>query len=161
MSDAVPTTGPGGVRFRSRLEARWAAFFDLMRLSWQYEPELGLDRWIPDFALTCGTGMLIEVKPAVTLAQLEPHKARIEKSKAVAAVWLVGAALAFGAGQDPPLGLFGFSGMGTLWLWREMTITNLGEQTGQPVLPLNTHRRFTLLQRAWIRAGNDQQWRKG
>lgn len=153
MSDAVPTTGPAGVRFRSRLEARWAGLFDLLRVPWQYEPELGLDRWIPDFALTCGAGMLVEVKPAVTLAQLDPHRARIEQSGVVAPVWLVGAALAFGAGDDPPLGLFGFCGMGALWFWRAMTVTNLAAQTGRPL-------RFGLLQRAWVMAGNERQWRK-
>lgn len=162
MSDAIATIGPAGVRFRSRLEARWAGLFDLMRLPWQYEPELDLNRWIPDFALTLGTGMLVEVKPAVTLTQLEPHKARIENSGAIAPVWLVGAALTLGGPlDDPALGLFGFCGMGTTWLWREMTVTNLGEQTSQPVPPFNVARRFGLLQRAWIKAGNDRQWRKG
>lgn len=29
----------GGVLFRSRLEARWAVFFDHLHLRWQYEPE--------------------------------------------------------------------------------------------------------------------------
>lgn len=28
-----------GYRFRSRLEARWAVFFDALGLGWQYEPE--------------------------------------------------------------------------------------------------------------------------
>jgi hypothetical protein len=34
--------------FRSRLEARWAAFFDLMGWCWQYEP-IDLEGWTPDF----------------------------------------------------------------------------------------------------------------
>jgi hypothetical protein len=29
----------GGYTFRSRLEARWAAFFDAFGLKWTYEPE--------------------------------------------------------------------------------------------------------------------------
>ena len=56
-----------GVRFRSRLEARWAVYFDRMKIRWDYEPE-GLqisnrlyapdspdtfgylpDFWFPDF----------------------------------------------------------------------------------------------------------------
>ena len=43
-----------GYRFRSRLEARWAAFFDLAGWEWKYEP-IDLDGWIPDFwvAFTC------------------------------------------------------------------------------------------------------------
>ena len=28
-----------GYRFRSRLEARWAVFFDACGVSWEYEPE--------------------------------------------------------------------------------------------------------------------------
>ena len=28
-----------GCRFRSRLEARWAVFFQTLGLSWEYEPE--------------------------------------------------------------------------------------------------------------------------
>jgi hypothetical protein len=39
-----------GVQFRSRLEAKWAAFFDLLGWRWHYEP-LDLDGWIPDFLI--------------------------------------------------------------------------------------------------------------
>lgn len=44
-----------GYRFRSRLEARWAVFFDALGLRWEYEPEgfdLGEAGWyLPDFWL--------------------------------------------------------------------------------------------------------------
>lgn len=43
-----------GVQFRSRTEARWAAFFDAINLPWQYEPEGysdGETRYLPDFWL--------------------------------------------------------------------------------------------------------------
>lgn len=44
-----------GYRFRSRLEARWAVFFDALGLRWEYEKEgfeLGkLGRYLPDFWL--------------------------------------------------------------------------------------------------------------
>jgi hypothetical protein len=43
-----------GCRFRSRLEARWAVFFDRLNIRWQYEPE-GFEtpdgRYLPDFYL--------------------------------------------------------------------------------------------------------------
>lgn len=43
-----------GYRFRSRLEARWAVFFDALGVQWQYEPE-GFDLdgvlYLPDFYL--------------------------------------------------------------------------------------------------------------
>lgn len=48
------------IKFRSRLEARWAAFFDLLGWSWIYEP-FDLPGWIPDFMLN--NKVLVEVKP--------------------------------------------------------------------------------------------------
>jgi hypothetical protein len=62
-----------GYRFRSRLEARWAVFFDALGYSWEYEPE-GFDlgfgvRYLPDFRLqgidTNGDGYdyWFEIKP--------------------------------------------------------------------------------------------------
>lgn len=41
-----------GYRFRSRLEARWAVFFDALGMRWEYEPEgfeLPNGRYLPDF----------------------------------------------------------------------------------------------------------------
>lgn len=58
---AIPTRY-AGVQFRSRLEARWAAFFDLVGWRWQYEP-FDLNGWIPDFALIGHKTTLVEVKP--------------------------------------------------------------------------------------------------
>jgi len=46
---AIPTTYRN-VNFRSRLEARWAAFFDLLEWKWIYEP-FDFNGWIPDFQL--------------------------------------------------------------------------------------------------------------
>lgn len=64
---AIPTTYKG-VRFRSRLEARWAAFFDVVGWEWNYEP-IDLNGWIPDFKIaTVGDPLLVEVKPAQSLA---------------------------------------------------------------------------------------------
>jgi hypothetical protein len=47
-----------GTLFRSRLEARWAVFFDLIGITWQYEPEYFKEdfgdrviRYLPDFYL--------------------------------------------------------------------------------------------------------------
>jgi hypothetical protein len=61
MMRAIPTMY-GGVQFRSRLEARWAAFFDIAGWRWQYEP-IDLDGWIPDFRLCGKVPALCEVKP--------------------------------------------------------------------------------------------------
>jgi hypothetical protein len=63
-----------GYRFRSRLEARWAVFFDAMRIEWMYEPE-GFEsrngegdivRYLPDFYLP-ESGTWVEVKGKWTL----------------------------------------------------------------------------------------------
>ena len=54
-----------GYRFRSRLEARWAVFFDALGVKWEYEPEgYELDgvRYLPDFYLP-QVRMYGEVKP--------------------------------------------------------------------------------------------------
>lgn len=60
-----------GYRFRSRLEARWAVFFDALGIRWEYEPEgfeLGNgQRYLPDFHLPKFhdpvRGTYVEVKP--------------------------------------------------------------------------------------------------
>ena len=55
-----------GYRFRSRLEARWAYFFDLLGIKYEYEPEgflLGAGvRYLPDFYLP-EMETYVEVKP--------------------------------------------------------------------------------------------------
>lgn len=61
---AIPTMY-AGVQFRSRLEAKWAAFFDLIGWKWEYEP-FDLPGYIPDFLIRDLDGMgatLAEVKP--------------------------------------------------------------------------------------------------
>lgn len=54
-----------GHLFRSRLEARWAAMFDLLGWKWTYEP-FDLNGWVPDFLLSPltseGSEVLVEVK---------------------------------------------------------------------------------------------------
>ena len=55
-----------GYRFRSRLEARWAVFFDALGIKYDYEPEgfdLGELGWyLPDFYLS-GLKYYVEIKP--------------------------------------------------------------------------------------------------
>ena len=57
-----------GYRFRSRLEARWAVFFDALDLKWEYEPEgfvTDAGPYLPDFRVWTPQGkpMWYEVKP--------------------------------------------------------------------------------------------------
>lgn len=74
-------TNYNGVMFRSRLEARWAAFFDLAGWSWEYEP-IDLNGWSPDFRVhwdcwhsECPNGhtLLIEVKPYYSIDEFRGH----------------------------------------------------------------------------------------
>lgn len=61
-----------GCRFRSRLEARWAVFFDTLGIRWEYEPQgfaatyrlslgAGTFPYLPDFWLP-SLGIWAEVK---------------------------------------------------------------------------------------------------
>lgn len=54
-----------GYRFRSRLEARWAVFFDAAGIEYQYEPEgfeLSCGWYLPDFYLP-DFEIYVEIKP--------------------------------------------------------------------------------------------------
>ena len=71
-----------GVMFRSRLEARYAAFFDLVGWEWDYEPH-DLSGWIPDFLVKfkcpckyCSGvhSLYAEVKPYEDLKDFSGHK---------------------------------------------------------------------------------------
>jgi len=59
-----------GCRFRSRLEARWAVFFDHLAIGWEYEVQgfvLDGTPYLPDFWLP-HQNLYYEVKPATLLA---------------------------------------------------------------------------------------------
>lgn len=63
MNHAIATLY-SGIEYRSRLEARWAAFFDEIGWRHTYEPFDG-DGYIPDFLIHGTRPLLVEVKPAV------------------------------------------------------------------------------------------------
>src|SRR5262249_3970131 len=92
MTDPIPmravATEFGGITFRSRLEATWAAFFTELGWPWVYEP-VALRGSLPDFILRFPPKpVLVEVKPiaTITLEAYTQHGARIEQSG-----WLSGA----------------------------------------------------------------------
>ena len=69
-----------GYRFRSRLEARWAVFFDTLQWKYEYEPE-GYQfedgtRYLPDFWLP-DHGLFVEIKPQPDLTEDEDRKAKL------------------------------------------------------------------------------------
>jgi len=74
---AIPTEYKG-YKFRSRLEARWAVFFDTMGYEWVYEPE-GFElengtRYLPDFIID--NTYYVEIKP-VEFNELEILKCKL------------------------------------------------------------------------------------
>jgi hypothetical protein len=74
-------------RYRSRLEARWASFFDLIRWPYEYEP-FDLDGWIPDFIILGEVPFLVEIKPVNVLDK--DAVAKIEQSNCDYQVLMLG-----------------------------------------------------------------------
>jgi hypothetical protein len=74
--------------FRSRLEAKWAAFFDLCHWPWSYEP-VDLNGWIPDFAIG-ERPTLVEVKPFFRKEEFTDAKTKIFQSGHKSEVILLG-----------------------------------------------------------------------
>ena len=68
-----------GILFRSRLEARWAIFFDAFNLEWVYEPDCFLlsnnQKYTPDFYLP-KFDLYIEVKPSLWWQNVDYHAKR-------------------------------------------------------------------------------------
>jgi hypothetical protein len=65
---AAIETRYNGANFRSRLEAKWAAMFDLLGWGWTYEPT-DFNGWIPDFAIHGRETIYVEVKPVDAFPQ--------------------------------------------------------------------------------------------
>lgn len=69
-----------GYRFRSRLEARWAVFFDAFEINWTYESEgfeLPSGRYLPDFYFT-DWECWVEIKPTPIRESKQGHKTKRE-----------------------------------------------------------------------------------
>lgn len=99
MIQTIPTTY-GGVKFRSRLEARWAVFFDHIKLRWFYEYEgyrldVGWyvpDFWLPTFKSWAGdTGSFIEVKPILPTIEERAKAESLTKMTGSHVFFVVGA----------------------------------------------------------------------
>jgi hypothetical protein len=79
MSIKPIETHYAGRHFRSRLEARWAVFYDALHIAWRYEPEgfrLADDLlYLPDFYLP-HLDCYVEIKP-VEPTDIEDRKASL------------------------------------------------------------------------------------
>jgi len=126
---------------RSRLEARWAAMFDLLSWDWEYEP-FDLEGWIPDFVIYgAKEEIIVEVKPYSRLDQYDIEK--IKKGirgteKEGTDILLVGSRLIAQDIWNPPCPSIGFLGDGS-WceeydfepaVWLRSTMDNSDEKIG-------------------------------
>lgn len=106
MIAAIPTTYRQ-LNFRSRLEAQWARFFDLLGWPWEYEA-IDLDGYIPDFMLKFHKPLLVEVKPELVLRELYRYVDKVKASGWSGEALIVGATLfADDCPDHPCLGLLG------------------------------------------------------
>jgi hypothetical protein len=86
---AKPTYYKGN-KYRSKLEARWACFFDLIGWQYEYEP-CEFNGWTPDFIVYGSGGRVIyfEVKPYIDDTIIEDYLVRLRKLQLKANVILL------------------------------------------------------------------------
>jgi len=141
---AIPTKY-NGVNFRSRLEARWAAFFDLVNWKWQYEP-LDLDGWIPDFLVEfpCSHSecygshkLFVEIKPIEGNSKYLENYAKQHPMNKYFDKW-----------KEPNGALFGLNPDNTIW--------TMCHGSGGGYFEVSTFIRWDYY---WIEAGNIIQWK--
>ena len=99
-----------GYKFRSRLEARWAVFFDALDIIYEYEPEGYATKagwYLPDFWLP-ETKTFIEIKPAERpldenkmSASIDPRWEELEKQTGERFVLICGAPGRVSAMMEP------------------------------------------------------------
>ena len=173
------TTTYNGIEYRSRLEARWAAF--MQNIGWDiiYEPFDG-DGYIPDFLVQGERPFLVEVKPAVSL---DEYQAPVDKAeRGLAEHWrhdivVVGASHTRAtAGQAlPRAGWIGeYQPDEKTWWWGDANwmlcmacqqICLRSEDYNWDMRPCghdhkqSLYARADMLSKAWADACNDVKWR--
>lgn len=90
-----------GCRFRSRLEARWAVFFDHLGISWRYEPQgyiVGGKPYLPDFLVHPDSprSFWLEVKG------VHPTDEELEKAQGLASATKLPVFVRWGDVETPP-----------------------------------------------------------
>lgn len=173
MKIGIPTKYRG-VQFRSRLEAKWAVFFDLVGWPWLYEP-IDLRGYVPDFVLQLHQPVLVEVKPALSRADMADAMIKIHRSGWERESVVVGASIGVIDGEIddkmfPTLGMLQERSAGgnpaqivdcgehlsfvdSLGSW---ACRVCGEYDGDSILRSSCEGR---VRSAWARASNHVQWR--
>lgn len=163
MISAIPTPYRG-IMFRSRLEARWACFFDALHWPWHYEP-IDLAGYCPNYIIAWPRPLLVEVKPGLSPDELQPHCAKIDRSGWEHEALIVGGCLMEPHAANPIVGLIREAGE-----WGEARLFECLSCGGASVLAADQSwrcracgceerhvSRFTGLA-SWVEAGNRVQW---
>lgn len=168
---AIPTQF-NGIQFRSRLEARWAAFFEILDWNYVYEP-LDANGYIPDFLITHPDSiglppLLIEVKPAVTHADY--MAAATKTNDGLAGHWdhgvlIVGASPYYENPSNATAGLYIHKGIPAAASWwmrgseshNALVYIKPSFVRGGHVRGIQTH--VKTLDKWWRKAGNEVQWK--
>ena len=152
MSHGIPTVGPKGIQFRSRIEAQWAYVFEALKWKWEYEP-YDLPGYIPDFIVTFpNKQVLVEVKGAVNIWETTEHVHKIIDSG-----W-EGSYVIVGANYDVcPEGrlIIGTHESGPVYLLDDYTF----HWTNQEQQPSFT--KTETFEKIWVCAKNKVQWKPG
>lgn len=150
MKVGIPTKY-NGVQFRSRLEARWAAFLDLRGVKWTYEPE-DFPGWIPDFAMVLGapkpdTTALVEVKPIIDIDRFILSDDGVKVAGAILATLRETVATRYRGG----LWIFGMT-PNHVWFWGDKP--EVWDSRAWTQMPCESW-----MDVLWKEAGNLVQWR--
>lgn len=148
---AHPTTYKGTV-FRSRLEARWACFMDLIGLRWEYEP-LDLNGWTPDFRVEIRTGHSGCPDPRVLLAEVKPYHSIKEFEGHPCMQYPYGQSR--DGGRIPACSSAAFGANPGITWWEWVRSNSSGQETLATALSLSF---ATTLDDQWAEAGNITRW---
>lgn len=170
-----------GVKYRSRLEAKWAAFFTIMKWPFEYEP-FDLGKWSPDFLLHGkNQPILAEVKPIHAFDAEIADKMATAANKAafVGELLLVGTAPLFGLGQSDGFvwdgaaigwlgeGCFDYACVGTFSTAPEIGFDFCHQTNSYHGRMSGFHEGNACtgdedgVRKAWIKGSNDVQWLAG
>ena len=128
-----------GIEFDSRLEAKWAAFFDVLGCDWEYHP-CDLPGWFPDFQ---AFGVLCEVKPFTELCPATAQR----MAHAMYAARVQGVAVLLG--RRP----YGLAGDAHFWI---VPAAGSGRSAGYARWPISD----VELSRRWAKAHNLTKYRR-
>lgn len=146
---AIPTIY-NHVQYRSRLEARFAAFLDLQGHIFDYEP-FDLQRYIPDFIVELPEGpVLFECKPSVVPAEFRGPCRRITRSGWQGPAIVVGSRLTMTDDEYLDLTMYG-STHAELGRWSRVGKGRWPKAWGE--YP------FRDVQSTWAQSGNTVMWK--